>query len=73
MFFSSTTLTCPGPASQGKRLGTDFFLATKDNLVDAPVGFRWLKDVRTLFAGIVAVVRKTPWIRRPGKLAAKRP
>jgi hypothetical protein len=47
--------------------------AAKGNLLDTPDGFMWLKNGRTLFAGFVAVVRKTPWIRRPGKLAAKRP
>jgi hypothetical protein len=47
--------------------------AAKGNPLDAPESFRCLKKDRTLFAAVVAVVRKPSWIRRPGKLAAKRP
>jgi len=38
-----------------------------------PPSLQMAEEWQTTFGSLVAVVRKTPWIRRPGKLAAKRP
>jgi hypothetical protein len=65
----------PGPGSTGL---SRFFNGravgvTKSELLGCPGGFIRLKNGRTLVGNRTAVVRKPPWIRRPGKLGANRP
>jgi len=50
-----------------------FFFRRLKHFSGRPGGFRKLKNSRIHFGGYAADVRKPPWIRRPGKLAANRP
>ena len=56
-----------------RALGAEFLPVAKHNPPATPDSFKWLKNGRTTFGSFVAGVRKTPRIRRPGKLGAKRP